>query len=169
MIPPEGILFDPHKFVEVFRFDRNTRAGIYETGYPPILYRGFKDMLRPLTLLLPEAEIMEPQGKIDECVRILTFDDLAKKKVKVKLDAWIVLDLEGTGVAGYLLSQLRRVLRPGGRLILVRKKVIVPLLQTGAVVGGFIDAGFRHLGTVDMSPYVECDVFLKDEKRGRKK
>jgi hypothetical protein len=152
---------DVHRFAEMFMLGPATRVAIWESCAPPLMYNVLKDRIGSLTLLSPQSESIEKAGNL----KLLSFDEIWKKKPRPELDVWIVFDPDNMGMPNFLPEYAQLSLKNKGRVIVIKRKTLVPTIQMATLNAMFTNEGFEHVGALDLNPYFMCDVFYKRMKK----
>lgn len=161
MITHGELSIDVHRFAELFMLGPETQVAMWESCAPPIMYAALKDRIGSLTLLSQPSESIEKSKNL----KLLSFDDLQKKRPKPELDVWVVFDPDNMGMPNFLPEYAHLSLRKKGRVIVIKRKTLVPTIQMATLNAMFTNEGFEHVGAIDLNPYFMCDVFYK--RRGK--
>jgi hypothetical protein len=160
MISYGGLFLDVHRFAEMFMLGTDSKVGIWESCSPPIMYARLKERVGQLTLLTPDTSI-----ELSKNLKLLTFDEATKKKQKPENDMWIVFDPDNIGMPMFLPKLSKGSLKRGGRVVLIKRKTLVPTIQMSTLTAMFVSEGLKHVGSLDLNPQLACDVFYKEKSR----
>ena len=160
MITYGGLSLDVHRFAEMFMLGTDSKVGIWESCSPPIMYARLKERVGQLTLLTPDTSIGQSKS-----LKLLTFDDATKKRPRPEIDMWIVFDPDNIGMPTFLPELTKLSLKKRGRIVLIKRKTLVPTIQMSTLNAMFVSEGLKHVGSLDLNPQLACDVFYKEKRR----
>jgi hypothetical protein len=152
---------DVHRFAEMFMLGFETKVGIWESRSPPTMYNSLRERVASVTVLGHRSESIEKAKN----VKLLSFDEVEKKRPRPQLDVWVVFDPDNMGMPNFLPEYAHLSLKRNGRVMLIRRRSLAPTLQVATLNAMFTNEGFEHIGTIELNPCLSCEVFYKKARR----